>query len=123
MRSFTAGVLVSLLFLSAPAGAAKTRKLGAVNEERPVYSTAPTGKYAPLQMHLNGLPPPEGRAQLSFAEIERIIGDKLPSSAHNHRAWWSNHADSHVQARAWLEAGWEVDSVDQGAQTVCFRRK
>jgi antitoxin HicB len=107
---------------SAPAGAAKTRKLGAVNEEKPGYNTAPIGKYAPLQMHLNGLPRSEGRAQLSFAEIERIIGDKLPSSAHNHRAWWSNHAGSHVQARAWLEAGWEVDGVDQEAQTVSFRR-
>ncbi len=106
----------------APAGAAETRRLGAVNEEKPEYNTAPTGKYAPLQMHLNGLPRPEGHAQLSFAEIERIIGDKLPPSARVHREWWSNHTGSHVQARAWLEAGWEVDSVDREAQTVCFQR-
>lgn len=107
---------------SAPAGATDARRLGVVNEEKPVYSAAPTGKYAPLQMHLNGLPRSEGRAQLSFAAIERIIGDKLPPSARAHREWWSNHAGSHVQARAWLEAGWEVDSVDQEAQTVAFRR-
>jgi len=60
---------------------------------------------------------------LSFAEIEQIIDARLPPSAHNHREWWSNHAGSHVQARAWLEAGWEVENVDQEARTVRFRRK
>ncbi len=87
-----------------------------------MYSTAPTSKYAPLQMHLSGVPHSESYLQLSFAEIEQIIGDRLPPSAANHREWWSNHAGSHVQARAWLEAGWEADSVDRGAQMVRFRR-
>ncbi len=106
----------------APSGAADTRRLSVVNEEKPMYSTAPTGKYAPLHMRLNGMPPSESHLQLSFAEIEQIIGDKLPPSAHNHREWWSNHAGRHVQAGAWLEAGWKVDSVDQEGQTVRFRR-
>jgi hypothetical protein len=76
-----------------------------------------------LQMRLTNVSPSEGYETLSFGEIEQIIGGKLPPSSHNHREWWSNHAGSHVQARAWLEAGWEVESVDQEAQTVRFRRK
>jgi len=88
-----------------------------------VYNAAPTSKYALLQMRLTNVSHSESYETLSFGEIEQIIGDKLPPSAHNHREWWSNHAGSHVQARAWLEAGWEVESVDQEVQTVRFRRK
>jgi hypothetical protein len=102
-----------------------TRRPGVVvvNEEKPVYDAAPTSKYAPLQMHLTNVSHSESYETLRFGEIEQIIGDKLPPSAHNHREWWSNHAGSHVQARAWLEAGWEVESVDQEVRTVRFRRK
>jgi antitoxin HicB len=100
-----------------------TRRLGVVNEEKPVYNAAPTSKYAPLQIRLTNLSRSESYETLSFGEIEQIIGGKLPPSAHNHREWWSNHSGSHVQARAWLEAGWEVESVDQEARTVRFRRK
>ena len=107
---------------SASPGAADARRTEVVNEETPAYNATPASKYAPLQMRLMAVSPSEGYETLSFGEIEQIIGDKLPPSAHDHRAWWSNRAGSHVQARAWLEAGWEVESVDQGAQTVRFRR-
>jgi len=102
---------------------ADTRGLSAFNEEKPVYSAAPIGKYLPLRMCLIEVSHAESDVQLSFAEIEQIIDARLPPSAHNHREWWSNHVGSHVQARAWLEAGWEVESVDQEARTVRFRRK
>lgn len=108
---------------SASAGAADTRRLGIVNEEKPAYTVAPGSKYLPLQVHLSGVSHLESHVELSFAEIEQIIGDSLPPSAHDHREWWSNHAGSHVQARAWLEAGWDVDNVDRGSQTVRFRRR
>lgn len=48
-----------------------------------------------------------GRVTLGFADIEQIIGAKLPASALSHNAWWSN-STSHPLARVWLEAGWEV---------------
>jgi hypothetical protein len=44
---------------------------------------------------------------LSFGEIERLLGRKLPPSARNERIkrqWWAN-TDTHAQARAWLQAG------------------
>jgi len=107
---------------SVSSGAADARRPDVVNEEKPAYNEIPASKYAPLQMRLMEVSHSEGYETLSFVEIEQIIGDKLPPSAHNHREWWSNHAGSHVQARAWLEAGWEVESVDQAAQTVRFRQ-
>jgi antitoxin HicB len=108
---------------SVSTGAADTRRLSVVNEAKPVYSTAPTSKYLPLQVYLSAVSHAASDVQLSFAEIEQIMDARLPPSAHNHREWWSNHAGSHVQARAWLEAGWEVEGVDQEAQTVRFQRK
>jgi len=62
---------------------------------------------------------------LSFADIERIIGDPLPTSAHTHRPWWGNQVynTGSRQCRAWLDAGWEVDTVDQPAKTVTFRKR
>jgi hypothetical protein len=60
---------------------------------------------------------------LSFAQIEQIIGEPLPSSAADHRAWWANEANGpHVQARAWLDAGWHVMSVDFERASVAFGR-
>lgn len=43
----------------------------------------------------------------------------MPESARKHRAWWAN--GGHIQADAWLEAGWEVGSVN--LDTVEFRKK
>lgn len=62
---------------------------------------------------------------LSFADIERIIGDSLPASAHTHRPWWGNQVSNtgSRQCRAWLDAGWEIEAVDQDAKIVTFRKR
>jgi hypothetical protein len=75
------------------------------------------GKYAPLRSHLAGQA--GSRVQMSFVQIENLVGH-LPDSARLHRAWWSN--SSNVGARAWRDAGWRVDSVDQAAGQVTFAR-
>ena len=59
--------------------------------------------------------------RLGFADVERIIQWRLPRSARRHRAWWAN-TRMHVQAVAWLEAGWVVEAVDLAAETVRFVR-
>ena len=56
---------------------------------------------------------------MTFAEVERLIGAPLPTSAYWYQAWWANNHTSHVQARAWMAAGWRV-LVDIGDQTVRF---
>ncbi len=50
------------------------------------------------------------RVVLSFNEIEKIIGDKLPQSAFKYEAWWSNNYD-HSQAITWMDAGYRTDFV------------
>jgi hypothetical protein len=60
--------------------------------------------------------------RLSFAEIERVLGFKLPKSAYKHEAWWSNNATGHSHSRAWLEAGWRTENVDLAGRKVTFQR-
>lgn len=60
--------------------------------------------------------------RMSFGEIERVIGAKLPPSAMHHRAWWSNNAQNNVMTRAWKDAGFESEDVDMNARRVAFRR-
>jgi hypothetical protein len=72
-------------------------------------------KYDPLFDFLRATPPGVPSCTLSFAQIEVIIRDHLPSSAWKYSAWWANERapdTRHVQAVAWLAAGWEVDVVD-----------
>lgn len=76
------------------------------------------GKYGPLGAHLAGCA--GDRARMTFAEVEQLVG-RLPDSAYRHRAWWGNNG-SNVEARAWLDAGWRVDSVNATAGEVIFTR-
>lgn len=59
--------------------------------------------------------------ELSFATVAEAVGG-LPDSARRHRAWWANDP-SHVQARAWLDASWQVDDVRLDQGRVRFRRR
>ena len=89
-------------------------------DDRRLRETAERGKYRPLFEHLeSGRDGDEWRAE--FSEIERVLGFGLPPSARRHRAWWEN-SESHSQARAWLAAGWRVDTVDMDAEIVTLRR-
>ena len=71
------------------------------------------GKYTPLENYLRELPASEIEVTLSFEQIERIINAKLPPSAYGYQQWWENEKEgNHVNARAWANAGWKVESVD-----------
>jgi hypothetical protein len=59
---------------------------------------------------------------LTFREIEKITGVKLPPKAQHHRAWWSNNAANNVMTKVWLEAGYESAQVDMSARKLVFRR-
>jgi hypothetical protein len=76
-------------------------------------------KYEPLKTYLQSLG--TRSVELTFHDVESIIDDTLPRSSGAHRAWWSNDL-SHVQAEAWINAGWSVDTVDTAAQYVKFKR-
>lgn len=80
---------------------------------------ARAGGYAPLAELLATVH--SDRVDLSFRDLEQVLGRPLPASARNHRPWWGNSAAS-PQARAWLEAGWRIAGVDRDAGEVTFER-
>ncbi len=77
-------------------------------------------KYEALGTYLKRQP--SDRVPMTFAEIEKIIGAKLPRSALEHRPWWGNSAANHVNAKAWLDAGFESEQVDMARHKLVFRR-
>ncbi len=59
---------------------------------------------------------------MTFAEIERLLGFSLPSSARRYRAWWSNSASNSTMTEVWLRAGFETAQVDLATERLVFRR-
>ena len=76
-------------------------------------------KYDALREHLEQV---EGdTVELTLGEIAAMVGG-LPQAA-GRRDWWVNEVGlRHDHARAWLEAGWRVDWVNQVGGSVRFRR-
>jgi hypothetical protein len=76
-------------------------------------------KYEPLERYLRAQRADE--VPMTFAEIERILGAKLPNSKFN-RAWWSNNPNNNVMTLAWRNAGYLTEKVDLKNDRVVFRR-
>lgn len=60
-----------------------------------------------LGVYLEGLS--QESIRLTFAKIEAVIKDKLPSSAYSFisgNSWWANDI-THSQAKEWLNSGWK----------------
>lgn len=77
-------------------------------------------KYDPLNRYLRRQSGAE--VVLTFAEIENLLVALLPKSARR-REWWGNEtaASGHVQARAWMAAGYAAHpEIDR--DRVTFRR-
>lgn len=74
-------------------------------------------KYDALFLHLSKS---GGTVEVSFDEIEGILGFPLPASARRHPAWWSNSGGTHVQSTAWMAAGYRTEDVDVVAGSVRF---
>jgi len=78
-------------------------------------------KYTPLEKFLDYSKTYNNVLNMSFDDIEEIIGDALPDSAYKHAAWWANEKHgSHSHAKAWMQAGWKVDGVDFDRKRVQF---
>ena len=59
---------------------------------------------------------------MTFAEIERVIGGKLPPNSPQYPAWWSNNPSNNVMTKVWLSAGFRTEQVDVKSRKVVFRR-
>ena len=78
-------------------------------------------KYDPLIDHLRSQV--AHKVELTFAEIDSLLGDKLPPTALEYPAWWANSPtdQTHSWARRWTAAGWRA-RVDLANQSVTFDR-
>jgi hypothetical protein len=83
-------------------------------------TVASSSKYRPLTQHLRVQR--ANRVPMSFVDIERVLGTKLPPSAGAHRAWWSNNPNNNVMTKAWLAAGFQTEQVDLEARKLVFKR-
>ena len=78
------------------------------------------GKYEPLRNFCANQ-----RADRDCHDVRRnraVIGFKLPRSASEHRAWWSNNPSNSVMTKAWLEAGYQSEQVDMENRKLVFSR-
>ncbi len=81
------------------------------------------GKYAPLEEYLRNLPASRKKVTLSFAQIEGILNSKLPSSAYEDERWWRHETEgNHVSPRAWANAGWRIETVNNREKWVTLTR-
>ena len=78
------------------------------------------GKYTPLTLYLSRKAKWKRWIKLPFPQIEGIIGNDLPASAHKNPEWWTNNNSSH--AKAWLSIGWNIKEVNLKEKTVIFTR-
>src|SRR5256885_3375829 len=58
---------------------------------------------------------------MTFAEIEHVVGTKLPKSQ-RYPAWWSNNPWNNVMTQIWLDAGFETEQVDVVGRKLVFRK-
>ncbi len=77
-------------------------------------------KYDLLGSYLKGQPGAE--VPMTFADIERVTGTRLPPSAYRHRPWWSNNASNSVMTKVWLNAGYRAERVDMAGKKLVFKR-
>jgi hypothetical protein len=59
---------------------------------------------------------------MTFTEIEKVIGAKLPPNSPQYPAWWSNNPSNNVMTKVWLKAGFRTERVDVKSRKVVFRR-
>jgi hypothetical protein len=79
------------------------------------------GKYSKLGEHLTDSK--SAKLNLTFNEVENILGFNLPKSAREYQAWWANSGGLHTHAiDGWLSMGW-IAKVDLDNQVVTFVRR
>lgn len=76
-------------------------------------------KYESLKKYLSENSSP--KIVMTFEQLESIIGQKLPKSALNYRAYFAN-TNTHSISKAWLNAGYRVSSVNYYERTIEFQQ-
>lgn len=87
-------------------------------DARPAFPVEISGKYKPLAQFLyeNW----DRKIQLTYEQIEEILGFELPNTAHNlPQSYWAN-TEYHAYAKSWLLLGYKAKVNDQ--KIVVFTR-
>ena len=77
------------------------------------------GRWVPLTYYLRLKHGRQPALEMTFRQIESVLGDGLPKPARKQPEWWRNDTAA-PQAQAWLAAGWQVDVVDLPGERVMF---
>jgi len=88
---------------------------------RRIVSPRTFSKFDRLRSYLKFRGSFTSRVELSFAKIDGIIGDNLPLQAYRSEEWWNN-SPSQVHSKAWVDEGWEVESVNLKEGRVVFHK-
>ncbi len=80
-------------------------------------------KYLPLEDWFRNRPAKTKTIELTFAQVEAILGNPLPKSATKLTTWWTN-VQPKIQSHrtAWLNNGWLVTDFDLKAKRIKFVR-
>jgi hypothetical protein len=107
-----------------PRSMAVDRRRGSVTSlqarRRAPEASGHTGKYRALWQWLHGRT--TAREELTFAQIEQLLGLALPASCYDHSAHWSGYEGSAV-ARAIADAGWRARPDLDGRRVILERRE
>ena len=80
-------------------------------------------KYKPLEDYLKAIPANINDVTLDFGDIDKLLPSSLPRSASDYDWWWANESPTrHVQAEAWMAAGFIVGEFDRTKKWVQFLR-
>jgi hypothetical protein len=96
-------------------------RLLCLNCARRTVSPRSVSKYGGLSSYLKFRASFTNVVKLSFARMDGIIGDNLPMNAYRDEKWWSNML-TNVHAKAWLDAGWNVQEVNLKEGYVVFKK-
>jgi hypothetical protein len=92
-----------------------------LNCARRIVSPRSVSKYEGLTRYLKFRGSFTDTVKLSFARIDGIIGDNLPTEAYKSEKWWDN-VSTRLYARSWLEAGWETRETNLKEGYVVFKK-
>jgi hypothetical protein len=92
-----------------------------LNCARRSVSPKSSSKYGALSKHLKFRSAFTDTVRLPFSKIDGIISDNLPMSAYKTESWWGN-TPTNVHAKAWLDAGWNVQEVNLKEGYVVFKK-
>ena len=62
----------------------------------------------------------QDRIEMTFDEVEDVIGSALPRSK-IYPAWWSNNPSNNPMTKVWLAAGYRTEQVDIEGCKLVFR--